>query len=253
MAEGRDFSKDFATDSVGFILNETALKKVGYKEPLGKRLTFWGKRGTIIGIVKDFHFNSMHVPINPLVLRLGEKFSYGMAMVRTQPGKTKEALAGLEKLCKTLNPQFPFAYQFSDEEYQKLYKSEQMVEKLSNWFAFLAIFISCLGLLGLAMFTAEQRTKEFGIRKVLGASASSLFTLLSRDYIILVSIAFVVASPLAWWAMHNWLQNFAYQTNIPWWVFAIAGVTALLIALLTISFQALKSALANPVKSLRSE
>ncbi len=253
MKEGRDFSKDFLTDSVGYIINEAALKKIGYKDPVGKRLTFWGQKGTIVGVMKDFHFASLHDPIKPLIIRLREKENWGMALIRTEAGKTKEALASLESICKQLNPQFPFTYQFSDEEYQKLYKSEQIVEKLSNYFAFLAIFISCLGLLGLAMFTAEQRTREFGIRKVLGASTGSLFSLLSKDFLVLVLIAFVIASPLAWWAMYVWLQNFSYHISIQWWFFAIAGVLALFIALLTISFQALKAAFANPVVSLRTE
>ncbi len=253
MKEGRDFSKDFLTDSVGYIINEAALKKIGYKDPVGKRLTFWGQKGTIVGVMKDFHFASLHDPIKPLIIRLREKENWGMALIRTEAGKTKEALASLESICKQLNPQFPFTCQFSDEEYQKLYKSEQIVEKLSNYFAFLAIFISCLGLLGLAMFTAEQRTREFGIRKVLGASTGSLFSLLSKDFLVLVLIAFVIASPLAWWAMYVWLQNFSYHISIQWWFFAIAGVLALFIALLTISFQALKAAFANPVVSLRTE
>lgn len=253
MKEGRDFSRDFLTDSVGYIINEAALKKIGYKDPVGKRLTFWSQKGTIIGVMKDFHFASLHDPIKPLIIRLREKENWGMALIRTEAGKTKEALASLESICKQLNPQFPFTYQFSDEEYQKLYKSEQIVEKLSNYFAFLAIFISCLGLLGLAMFTAEQRTREFGIRKVLGASTSSLFSLLSKDFLVLVLIAFVIASPLAWWAMYVWLQNFSYHISIQWWFFAIAGVLALFIALLTISFQALRAAFANPVVSLRTE
>lgn len=253
MKEGRDFSKDFLTDSVGYIINEAALKKIGYKDPVGKRLTFWSQKGTIIGVMKDFHFTSLHEPIKPLIIRLREKENWGMALIRTEAGKTKEALASLERICKQLNPQFPFTCQFSDEEYQKLYKSEQIVEKLSNYFAFLAIFISCLGLLGLAMFTAEQRTREFGIRKVLGASTGSLFSLLSKDFLVLVLIAFVIASPLAWWAMYVWLQNFSYHISMQWWFFAIAGVLALFIALLTISFQALKAAFANPVVSLRTE
>jgi len=174
-------------------------------------------------------------------------------MVRTKAGQTRQALAGLEQLCKQLNPRFPFTYKFADEEYQKLYTSESIVHRLSNCFAGLAIFISCLGLLGLAMFTAEQRTKEFGIRKVLGARVSTLFGLLSREFLLLVLVAFVVASPLAWWAMHEWLKNFAYHINVQWWVFLLAGVTALFIALITVSFQALKVAVANPVKSLRAE
>ena len=253
LVTGRDFSRDFATDSVGYILNETALKKIGYKDPIGKRLTFWQKKGTIVGVLKDFHFTSLHDPINPLILRLREQEGYGNAIVRMEAGKTRQVLSGLEKLCKELNPRFPFTSSFADEEYQKLYKSESIVHNLSNCFAGLAIFISCLGLLGLAMFTAEQRTKEFGVRKVLGASVGSLFTLLSKDFLILVLIAFLFASPLAWWGMHIWLQNFAYHIDLEWWVFLLAGTLALVIALLTVSIQALKAAVANPVKSLRSE
>ena len=253
MLKGREFSKDFGTDTAGYILNEQALKKVGYKNPIGSRLTFWGKKGTIVGIVKDFHFNSLHVPVNALVLRLGETDDWGNVLVKTQPGKTKDALASLEKLCKQLNPRFPFTYQFSDQEYQKLYTSELMIGKLSNCFAFLAIFISCLGLLGLAMFTAEQRTKEIGIRKVLGASIGSVFALLSKEFLLLVFIALLIASPLAWFAMTKWLEEYAYKTQISWWMFAIAGIAAIVITLMTVSFQAIKAAVANPVKSLRTE
>lgn len=251
--EGRDFSKDFATDSAGYILNEEALKKIGYKDPIGKPLTFWDKKGTIVGVVKDFHFNSLRVPVNALILRLGETDEYGSVLVKTQAGKTKEALASLEKLCKQLNPKFPFTYQFSDEEYAKLYQTEQMTGKLADCFAFLAIFISCLGLLGLAMFTAEQRTKEIGIRKVLGASMTSLFVLLSKEFLFFVAIALLIASPLAWFAMSKWLQEYAYRIEITWSMFVIAGLVAVLIALCTVSFQAIKAAIANPVKSLRTE
>ena len=252
LQSGRDFSKDFATDSVAYIINEAALAKIGYTDPLGKPLSFWERPGKIIGIVKNFHFNSLHEPIAPLILRF-EKNIWGAALIRTQPGKTKQALSSLEGVCKQLNPKFPFTYQFSDEEYQKLYMSEQVISKLAKSFAFLAIFISCLGLLGLAMFTAEQRTKEIGIRKVLGASITSVFTLLSREFIFLVSIAFMIASPLAWWLMNNWLQDFAYRIDVSWWIFLVAGLLALVIALITVSFQAIKAALANPVKSLRTE
>jgi hypothetical protein len=250
--QGRDFSKDFA-DSANYLINETALKKIGYKDPIGKPLTFWGTKGTIVGVVKDFHFNSLHVSIEPLVIRLINGVSWGAALIRTEPGKTQAALEGLEKLSQKLNPEFPFSHQFADEEYAFLYKSEQVVQKLSHYFAFLAIFISCLGLLGLVLFTAEQRTKEIGIRKVLGASVSSLFRLLSKDFLILVLLAFVIATPLAWWAMNNWLENFEYRVPIGWSVFAVAGISALAVALLTISFQAIKAAIANPVSSLRSE
>ena len=253
LLEGRDFSKNFPTDSVGYIINEAALKKIGYKDPVGKPLTFWRKKGSIIGVIKDFHFNSLHQPINPIILRYGEEEGFGAALIRTQPGKTKEAIAALEKLCKQLNPQFPFSYSFSDDEYQKLYKSEQVVSKLANSFAFLAIFISCLGLLGLAMFTAEQRTKEIGIRKVLGASIPSLFRLMSKEFMLLVFIALLIASPVAWWLMNNWLQNYAYRTPIAWWIFVLAGTLAIMIALATISVQATRAAIANPIKSLRTE
>src|SRR4030095_322611 len=180
IARGRDFSKNFATDSVGYVLNETALKITGYQDPIGKPFTFQQNRGTILGVVKDFHFNSLHERIHPLVLSLNENVKWGKALIRTERGKTNEALKSLEKICKELNPKFPFTYQFSDEEYAKLYRGEQMTGKLADCFAFLAIFITCLGLLGLAMFTAEQKVKEIGIRKVLGASIPSLFALLSK-------------------------------------------------------------------------
>ena len=253
LAQGRDFSEDFATDSAGYIINETALRIIGYQDPIGKPFTQWGMKGTIIGVVKDFHFNSLHTQINPLILRLGEKTGSGSALIRTEPGKTKEALASLEGICKELNPQFPFTYKFSDEEYQKLYTSEQVVNKLANYFAVLAISISCLGLLGLVMFAAEQRTKEFGIRKVLGARPATLFKLLSKEFLLLVLIAMVIASPLAWIAMDNWLQDYVYRIHVSWWMFAVAGVLVVLIALITVSFQAIKAAIANPVKSLRTE
>ncbi len=253
VAQGRDFSKDFATDSVGYIINETALRIIGYEDPIGKPLTLWKVEGTIIGVLTDFHFNSLHTEINPLILRLGENADWGSALVRTEPGKTKEALESLKEICKELNPQFPFSYKFSDEEYQKFYTSEQVVSKLANYFALLAIFISSLGLLGLVMFAADQRTKEFGIRKVLGATPATLFNLLSKDFLLLVLIAMVIASPLAWIAMNNWLQDFVYRIHISWWMFGVAGVLAVLIALVTVSFQAIKAAIANPVKSLRTE
>jgi putative ABC transport system permease protein len=253
MVDGRDFSKDFITDTMGYILNETALKRIGYTNPIGKSFTMWGNKGKIIGIVKDFHFNSLHEEIKPLVLQYGEKWDGGNIMVRTMPGKTKEALASIETLAKQLNPNFQFTYSFSDDEYSKLYNNEQIVSKLSDGFAFLAIFISCLGLLGLAMFTAEQRLKEIGIRKVLGASVASLFALLSSEFLVLVVIAMLIAIPVAWYSMNAWLQNFAYHTPLHWWIFALAGGIIIFIALATVSFQAAKAALVNPIKSLRSE
>ena len=253
MADGRFFSRDFPSDSNAYIINETAAKKMAYAHPVGRTLTVNGRKGIITGILKDFHFRSLHEQIQPLIMKFGERYGYGDILIHTQPGKTKEALASLEKLCKELNPQFPFSYSFSDEEYQKLYRNEQIVGKLSDAFAFLAIFISCLGLLGLVMFTAEQRTKEIGIRKVLGATVSGIVQLMSADFIKLVFIAIIIATPIGGWTMTKWLNDFAYKITISWWTFALAGGIAVFIAVFTISFQAIKAAMANPVKSLRTE
>ncbi|WP_338869435.1 ABC transporter permease [Spirosoma sp. SC4-14] len=250
---GRDFSAAFGTDSSNYLINEAAARRIGYKDPIGKPLTFWNKPGTIVGVLEDYHFNSLHVAIRPMVLRLQKTNHYGQVLVRTQLGQTKQALASMEQLCRQLAPNTPFTYLFVDAAYQQVYKSETIVGTLATVFAGLAIFIACLGLFGLAAFTAEQRTKEIGIRKVLGASVPSIVGLLSKDFLRLVFIAIVISSPLGWYAMNRWLQNFAYKVNIDWWVFVVAGLLAVGIALLTISFQSIKTALMNPVKSLRSE
>jgi putative ABC transport system permease protein len=252
MLAGRDFSREY-NDSASYILNETAVNKIGFKNPVGQTITWGNHKGTVVGVLKDFHFNSLHQKIEPLVIRLDEKWGWGTILVRIKAGQTKQAIASLQSVCKQLNPEFPFTYQFSENEYANLYKSEAVVSRLSNIFAFLAIFISCLGLFGLAMFTAEQRKKEIGIRKVLGASAGNIVRLLSVNFLKPVAIAIVVAFPVAWIAMDNWLQDFAYRVHIGWLAFAIAGFTAIFIALIAISFQSIKSAIANPVKSLRSE
>jgi putative ABC transport system permease protein len=253
LLQGRDFSRDFATDTAGFIINESALKRIGYKDPIGKRLTFWGQKGTIIGVLKDFHYASLHDPILPIVIRLGENDNTGFALIRAQPGQTRQAIASLAAITQQLNPNFQFNYNFSDDEFKKLYSDEQVISQLSNSFAFLAILISCLGLFGLSIFTASQRVKEIGIRKVLGAGIGSLFMLLSSEFLALVFIAFIIASPLAWYAMSNWLQKYAYRTQIEWWIFLVAGIVSIVVTVITISFQTLKAALTNPVKSLRSE
>jgi len=257
LVEGRDFSTEYGLDTMNYLVNEAAAKKIGYKDPVGKELTMWGDKGMIVGLMKDYHHNSLHVPIEPLILRL-HKMSWGgnywgNVIVRTEKGKTKQAIASMEKLYKQFNPGFPFKYYFTDDEIANRYKAEYTVSKLSRYFAFLAIFISCLGLFGLVTFTAEQKTKEIGIRKVLGASVTGIVGMLSKDFLTLVVIAAVIAFPVAWLAMHRWLNDFAYRVNIGWWVFVMAGVIALLIALLTISFQSIKAAIANPVKSLRTE
>jgi putative ABC transport system permease protein len=252
---GRDFSKDFGADSTNFLINETAARRIGYKNrnagsPIGKPLTMWGKTGTIVGVIADYHQSSMHTAIEPFIAKLGDG---QIIIVRIQPGQTKQALVSLETLARQMNPKFPFRYRFADEAFQTLYRSETVVGTLANYFAFLAIFISCLGLFGLAAFMAEQRTKEIGVRKVLGASVTSVVTLLSQDFLKLVLVAIVISSPVAWYAMSQWLQGYVYRINMDWWVFAVAGLLAIGIALLTISFQSIKAALMNPVKSLRSE
>lgn len=251
IVRGRDFSTRFS-DSSNYLINESALKLIGYKDPIGKPLTFWGTKGTIVGVVKDFHYNTLHVPIEPLVMRLAVGGS-GPALIRTEPGKTQTAIDGLEKLHQRLNPEFVFSHQFADEEYNMSYKSEQVVQKLSTYFAFLAIFISCLGLLGLVIFTAEHRTKEIGIRKVLGASVVSVVALLSKDLLKLVLVSIALATPIVWMLMDKWLEDFAYRIQISWWIIFYAGATSLVLALVTISFHAVKAALANPIKNLRTE
>ncbi|HEY4288563.1 MAG TPA: ABC transporter permease [Puia sp.] len=253
LKEGRDFSKDYPTDSTGYLLNETAVNKMGLADPIGQTIV-WGRHsGKVIGVLKDFHFNSMHSVIDPLIVRLDEHWTWGNILVRVQAGKAREALSGLEKLAKTLNPKFPFTYTFSDQEFAKLYKSEQLVSKLSNYFACLGIFISCLGLFGLATFATAQRRKEIGVRKVLGASVTSISILLANDFLKVVALAMLAAFPAAWLVMNKWLQNFVYRIDIEWWMFALAGFVTLGIAMLTVSYQSIRSALANPVKSLRTE
>jgi len=252
LVHGRDFSLEFA-DSTSYLINETALQKIGYQDPIGKSLTLSGRKGSIVGVVKDFHFNSFHVAIEPLIMRLSRINNGGYALIRTQPGMTQAVLEGLEALHKKLNPEFPFAHQFADEEYSMMYLREQVVKKLSTYFAMLAIFISCLGLLGLVIFTAEQRTKEIGIRKVLGASIGSIFSLLSSDFLKLVAISFLIAVPIAWYSMNQWMENYAYRVGIGWEIFAMAGIGGVGIAGLTVSYQAIKAARSNPVNSLRME
>ncbi|HTJ53117.1 MAG TPA: FtsX-like permease family protein, partial [Cyclobacteriaceae bacterium] len=235
------------------MVNEEAVKQMGLKNPIGKWVSAWSKKGHIIGILKNYHTNSLHEQMKPVIIDVKEYEYFGVIIVRTEPGKTKEALASLGKVYKDLNPNYPFAYQFVDQEYEKLYRNEQIVSKLSNVFAVLAIIISCLGLLGLVMFSAEQRVKEIGIRKVLGATVTNIITLLSEDFIKIVIISFFIAAPIAGYCMNLWLEGFAFKINLSWWIFALAGAAALLIALFTVFFQAVQSAVANPVKSLKSE
>ena len=252
LKEGRTFSKTFTTDTTNYIINEEAARRIGLKPIVGQELTFWGKTGKIVGVMKNFHTQSLHAPIDPLIIRLRPEDTYTV-LVRAEAGKTTEALASMERVARKYNPAYPFEYDFADQEFERQYKSETVIGQLAKYFAFLAIFISCLGLFGLSAFTAEQRTKEMGIRKVLGASVTSIVSLLSKDFLKLVALAFVIAAPLAWYAVQQWLRNFEYKVDVGWMTFALAGGLALLIALLTVSFQSIKAALTNPVKSLRSE
>jgi putative ABC transport system permease protein len=251
--EGRPFLPDFTTDTTGIIINETALKMIGFKNPVGQRVSISGQQRTILGVVKDFHFKSLHEPIEPLIMMLNPNPNFGYVLVKTEAGKTRLGVASMEKVFTQMERKFPFRCSFADEEYQKLYNDEMTVGKLSDSFSFLAILISCLGLLGLTMFTAEQRRKEIGVRKIIGASEMDIVTMLSKDIVKLVIISAVVATPIGWLAMSNWLQNFAYRISLNGWIFLTAGLIAIVIALATVSYQAIKAALANPVRSLRTE
>ena len=238
-------------DSAHYILNETAVRDAGIKNPIGKRFSLWGTNGIIIGVLKDFHFASLKQKIEPFVFKY-QPHTWQL-LVKTTGKDAPKALRAVENTWKRYNPNFPFTYTFLDQTYEALYKSDQRTGALFNVFAGIAILISCLGLFGLAAYTAQVKVKEIGIRKVLGASIANITTMLSRDFLTLIVLAILIASPIAWYAMNKWLQDFVYRATIQWWIFAVAGMAAILIALITISYQSIKAALANPVKSLRSE
>jgi len=256
MVAGRGFSRDFATDTTqAMVLNEAAVKMFGYKSPqqvIGKRFKQWGREGKIIGVMKDFHFRSLQEPIKPLSMRI-EPDGCNLVSINVSSTNLPAITAAIENKWKTLIPNRPFSYYFLDEFFDRQYRSEDRFGKLFLNFAVLAIFISCLGLLGLASYSTMQRTKEIGIRKAMGASVSNIISLLSKDFLKLVFVSFFIAAPVAWFFMRQWLKDFAYRTDISWWIFVIAGTTALLIALFTVSFQAIRAAISNPVKSLRTE
>ncbi len=254
MAMGREFGKEFGMDTTNFLINETSAKIMGFKNPIGEVISANGQTGQIVGVMKDYHVQSLYSPMEPVVLSMQPRNeNWGSVIIRTEAGKTEEAVENLKTTFKKFNQNYPFAYFFADQELAAQYKSEATISKLSNFFAFLAIFISCLGLFGLAAFTAEQRTKEIGIRKVLGANVSNLVAMLSKDFVILVVISAVIGLPLAGYLLHNWLEKYPYRINLEWWYFALAFILAMVIALLTVSYQAVKAALVNPVKSLKSE
>lgn len=253
MVEGRDFSPDMLTDSSACLINEAAAMKLGWDDPIGKTLSYGGyDERRIIGIVEDYSFRSLHHEVEPIVL-LMTKWRLSKMAIRLRPGNIDEHLAGIQAAWKDFAPQAPMAYSFLDQDFQQLYQAETRMGQVFGMFAVLAIFIACLGLFGLAAFLTQQRTKEIGIRKILGASTTNLVGLLSRDFLKLVIIALLIASPLAWYLMNVWLEDFAYRIDIQWGVFVLAGILAVGIAFLTVSFQSVKAALTDPVESLRSE
>ncbi|WP_153796030.1 ABC transporter permease [Foetidibacter luteolus] len=255
--KGRNFSPDYGADSSAIIINETTAQILGYADPLGKQVYYASggdgenKAYTIIGVVKNFNFETIHHTVGPLGLFLGE--SPWTVSFKVNAGNVQNLVSQVQNKWKAMAPGMPFSYRFLNESFDEMYRAEQRVGTIAMIFSVLAIVIACLGLFGLATFIAEQRTKEIGIRKVLGASVNGIVQMLSKDFMKLVAISFVLASPLAWWAMNKWLQDFAFRISISWWIFAVAGGAALLIALLTVSFQAIRAALMNPVKSLRTE
>lgn len=262
---GRDFTKEMQTDKDhAFIINETAVHQLGFGTPqkaLGQNLLWqvWNakgpdslKRGQVIGVVKDFNFKSLYDKIEPAVLQIYPP-AYWKVAVKMKTAGISGSIAHVQKTWNHYAPDYPIEFNFLDENFTKMYTAEDKLKTLLWVFTGLAIFIGCLGLFGLAAYTAERRKKEVGIRKVLGASVQGIAVLLSKDFVKLVLISLVIASPVAWYFMHQWLQDFAYRITISWWIFALAGITALLIAIVTVSFQAIKAAVANPVKNLRSE
>ena len=262
---GRDFSRDMSTDvEEAFLINETAVKELGFGTPekaIGQRLNWnkWEpdslnpvKKGQVIGVVQDFHYKSLHEKVTTSVIQIYPGVNFKIA-VKLKTTDIRNTIAFINGVWNRFSPGYPLDYNFMDETYGKMYKAEEKLGSLLWIFTIMAIIVGCMGLFGLAAFSAEQRTKEIGIRKVLGASVINIAGLLSRTFLKLVLIASVIAFPIAWWAMNNWLKNFPYRVNITWWVFGIAAIAAVGIALITVSFQAIKAAIANPVKSLRTE
>ena len=251
--EGRDFSRDHATDTAAFVINETAAKFLGFKEPVGEVLTWNDRPFTIIGVIKNMIVESPYEPVRPSLFHISSDPGNVILAKLSPTMGTKEALEKIERIFKTYNPESPFEYDFVDKQYARKFGDEERVGKLATAFAVLAIFISCLGIFGLASFTAEQRTKEIGVRKVLGASVASVWQMLSKDFVILVIISCLIAIPISYFSLSAWLLKYDYRTTIAWWIFAVSAAGALVITLATVSYQAVRAARENPVKSLRAE
>ena len=255
MQSGRSFSRQYGADSNKIILNEAAIAVMHMKDPIGKTVRLYGTPMQIVGVVKDFHYESLHEPVKPAfyTLQAQNNSPWWKIMVRIRPGQQQQTIARIKNFYEAFNPGFPFSFSFLDDEYRRQYQTEARIATLSKYFSGLAIVISCLGLFGLAAFTAQRRQKEIGIRKVVGASVSNIAIMLSGEFIRLVLVAVLIAFPVAWWAMNRWLEGFAYRTFFGPGLLLLAGAAVLLITLLTVSFQAIRAALANPVKSLRAE
>lgn len=252
--QGRSFSREYSTDRENYILNETALKMTGLESPIGKMFSCWEDEGTIIGIVKDFHASSLHAPIKPVIFTMSQRHgSHQYIYVKIKPDDVAGTIAYLESKAVEFAPNYPFEYQFLDDVFNRQYRTDQRRSKIYQYFTFLAIFISCLGLFGMASFSAEQRIKEIGIRKVLGATIPDIMALISRDFLILLVVSNVIAWPTAYFLVDNLLNNYAYRTGISLWIFLVSGLTAILIGLLTVSVKIIRTARSNPVNSLRYE
>jgi putative ABC transport system permease protein len=251
--EGRDFASRFITDSLAIVLNQAAVKYMGLKNPVGEIVRIGKKDMTIVGVVKDMVMESPYEPVKQTIFRIG-RGPFDNVIIKINPKvSAHEALSKIEAVCKTYSPSVPFSYRFADDEYAKKFANEERIGKLASSFASLAILISCLGLFGMASFMAEQRIKEIGVRKVLGASVFGLWRLMSRDFVTLVIISLFIAIPIAYYFMHAWLQNYQYRAEISWWIFGVTAAGAIIITLLTVSYQSIRAALANPVKSLKTE
>jgi ABC-type antimicrobial peptide transport system permease subunit len=254
IASGRDFSPELSTDSQAFVLNEAAVKVMGFTQPIGERIKWHGKDYTVIGVAKDMVMTSPFLATSPTVFMMNKERSMNVIVIKLSPNQSPaKSLSVIETIFKQFNPDALFDYRFEDEQYARKFATEQRIGSFAGGFALLALFISCIGIFGMASFVAEQRRKEIGVRKVLGASVINLWRLLSREFILLVLISLAIATPLAYHFMHDWLQHYAYHTTISWWVFAAAGLGVVVITLLTVSYQTIKAALTNPVKTLRTE
>jgi ABC-type antimicrobial peptide transport system permease subunit len=253
-SDGRDFQTGpSGSDAMTMILNESAVRYMGLKDPVGKTITWMGRKFTIIGVVKNIVMESPYELPIPAMFYLAP-WTMTNVTIRINPQlSVREALRRISPVFAKYSPAEPFDYKFVDDEYDTKFRGESRIGELAGFFTALAIFISCLGLFGLASFVAEQRTKEIGVRKILGASVFNLWKMLSKDFVLLIILSCLIAIPIAWWLLHQWLQQFAYRTEISWWIFAAAGIGAILITLMTVSYQSIKAALTNPVQSLRTE